>query len=60
MLCAQSGLSVRELGDLVESHGLATAIRLAAGRAELRSRGQRMVAARAMVARRMGERYETP
>ena len=43
---AQAGMSISELGDLIEAHGLHAAIRIAAGKAEQRSRGRRMVAAR--------------
>jgi hypothetical protein len=45
-LTVQAGMSLRELSDLVESHGLNTAVRLAVGQAELRKRGHRMVEAR--------------
>jgi hypothetical protein len=54
-LCAQSGLTIRELADLVEERGLHTAIRIAAGRAQQRARGRHMVAAR----RRLLEHYES-
>lgn len=48
-------MSISELGDLIEAHGLHAAIRIAAGKAEQRSRGRRMVAAR----RRLVEYYES-
>jgi hypothetical protein len=44
MLCR--GVVDRSRPDLAESHGLPTAIRLAAGKAALRKRGRRMVAMR--------------
>ena len=45
-LASQAGLTISELGDLVESHGRDAAIRIAVGKVEQRSRGRRMVEAR--------------
>jgi hypothetical protein len=52
-LTEQAGMTMRELADAAESHGLPTAMRLT-GRAVRRKRGRQMVAAR----RCLVEHYE--
>jgi hypothetical protein len=45
-LCHHSGLTVRQLSDVVEAEGLPTAIRFAVWKAEQRNRGRHLVEAR--------------
>jgi hypothetical protein len=52
-LCDHSGLTVRQLSDVVHAEGLPMAIRFAVWKAEQRARGRRMVVAR----RRLVEYY---
>ena len=54
-LCSQAGITVRELTDLVDAHGLPEPIRLAVGKAERRKHGRHLVAAR----RRLVKYYES-
>jgi hypothetical protein len=54
-LCARANMSAKEFADLADSRGLHTAIRIAVGRAEQRSRGRRMIEHR----RRLLSYYET-
>ena len=54
-LASQAGLTIPELGDLVEAHGRDEAIRIAVRRVERHSRGRHLVAAR----RRLVEYYES-
>jgi Protein of unknown function (DUF3225) len=42
-LASQAGLTIRELGDLVEAHGRDVATRMAVRRAEQRKRGRQML-----------------
>jgi hypothetical protein len=52
-LASQAGLTIAELGDLVEAHGRDEAIKIAVGKVERRSRSRHLVAAR----RRLVEHY---
>jgi hypothetical protein len=54
-LASQAGLTISELGDLVESRGRDAAIRIAVGRVEQRNRGRHLVEAR----RRLVGYYES-
>jgi hypothetical protein len=54
-LCYHSGLTVRQLSDVVQAEGLPTAVRFAVWKAEQRARGRHLVAAR----RRLLDYYES-